>query len=309
MGQRLVTVVVPTYGRPMQIRACLTALASQTLRDAWEVVVVDDGSPQPVEGFLSDSFAAQLDLRIVRQDNLGPSAARNRGVDESRGTFIAFTDDDCCPQPDWLERLASAAAARPEALIGGTTTNGLPGKLFSSASQLIIDLVYEHFNANPDRCHFFASNNMMCSRRRFLELGGFDESFRRAGAEDRDFCDRWRTKGWPLVWQPSARVEHRHLQTVGKFLSLHFRYGRGAYIYQSKRRLMRSSTMRQDLHFHRTLVRRIRGRLPSHDAAAYGYRLYAALLAWQVANAAGFATEAAASAAARLLHRWRGSVR
>ena len=297
MSGAIATVVVPTFGRPRQVQACLDALAGQSLREPWEVVVVDDGSPEPIAG-LADTFSGRLGLRVIRQDNAGPAAARNRGVGEARGEFVAFTDDDCLPHREWLATLVAAARERPGAMVGGTTVNGLPGELFASTSQLIVDLVYEHFNADPENAYFFASNNVLCPRERFLAMGGFDRTFPRAGAEDRDFCDRWRSAGWPLVWRPAARVEHRHSQTFRKFVDLHYRYGRGAHVYQAKRRERRSGTMRDDLGFHRSLPSRVRrltttGKTPNRGATI------AALLVWQAANAAGFATEAVISATHR----------
>ncbi|MEI8319890.1 MAG: glycosyltransferase family A protein, partial [Planctomycetia bacterium] len=86
----IVTVVVPTYRRPQQLRRCLEALAAQTFPEPWEVVVVDDGSPQPFSA--ADMPATdRLALRVIRQENAGPAAARNRGVREARGEFVAFT--------------------------------------------------------------------------------------------------------------------------------------------------------------------------------------------------------------------------
>lgn len=275
------------------MRACLAALAAQTLREPWEVIVVDDGSPEPLE-VGQDACGGSFALRVIRQENAGPSAARNRGAREARGEFLAFTDDDCRPEPAWLETLVRAARARPGALVGGVTVNGLPAELFASTSQLIIDLVYEHFDADPGRAYFLASNNILCLRERFLAMNGFDNTFRRAGAEDRDFCDRWRMAGWPIVWLPAARVEHRHSQTLGRFLDLHFRYGRGAYQYQSIRRQRGSGTMREDLAFHKSLPGRVRRHLWAQARGWDAVTRLAALVAWQVANAAGFAFEALA---------------
>lgn len=294
MTRPVATVVVPTYRRPGQVECCLEALAAQTFREPWEVVVVDDGSPEPFTG-LADRFAGRLDLRVVRQENAGPAAARNRGVAEARGKLIAFTDDDCRPEPDWLATLVGAARERPDALVGGMTINGLPHELFASTSQLIVDLVYEHFNADPDNAYFFASNNMLCGRESFLEMGGFDATFPRAGAEDRDFCDRWRMAGWPLVWRPAARVEHSHSQSFGKFVHLHVRYGRGAYLYQAKRRGRGSGTMREDMGFHVGLPGRVRRRLSGMRSTWVGGKVVAALVLWQAANAGGFAAEALAA--------------
>jgi GT2 family glycosyltransferase len=291
MNPPVVTVIVPTYRRPRQLQACLEALAAQRLDEPWEVVVVDDGSPEPPDHRV-ESLVAARGWRLVRQANAGPSAARNRGVQEARGGFIAFTDDDCLPEPAWLETLLRAARERPSALVGGTTVNGLTGDFFASTSQLIVDLVYEHFNADPDDGYFLASNNILCSRERFLEIGGFDESFPRAGAEDRDFCDRWRMRGWPIVWRPEARVEHRHGQSFRQFVDLYIRYGRGAYRYQAIRKERGSGTMREDLGFHKTLPRRVWRHLKQQGGVGAGIATIAALGIWQVANAAGFVLEA-----------------
>lgn len=291
MSRIVVTVVVPTYRRPLQVRGCLEALAAQRLDEPWEVVVVDDGSPEPPDPRV-ESLVAARGWRLVRQANAGPSAARNRGVQEARGEFIAFTDDDCLPEPAWLETLLRAVRERPHALVGGTTVNGLTGDFFASTSQLIVDLVYEHFNADPDDGYFLASNNILCARHLFLEIGGFDESFPRAGAEDRDFCDRWRMRGWPIVWRPEARVEHRHGQSFRQFVDLYVRYGRGAYRYQSIRKERGSGTMREDLGFHTTLPRRVWRHLKRQGGVGAGIATVAALGMWQVANAAGFVLEA-----------------
>ncbi len=297
----VVTIVIPTFGRPLQLQACLAALAEQTLLEPWDVVVVDDGSPQSIEG-LGPAWAGRLDLRVIRQNNAGPAAARNRGVQEARGTWIAFTDDDCRPEAQWLDKLVRTARERPGALVGGTTLNGLDSELFASTSQMIVDLVYAHFNADPDNAYFFASNNIICPRKYFLSLGGFDRSFPRAGAEDRDFCDRWRIAGWPLIWCQGARVEHRHSQSLRKFIDLHIRYGRGAHLYQAKRTQRQSGTMQDDFGFHRTLFRRLRRHLAERNLhIPEKLSLVAAFGLWQVANAVGFFIEALSVVARRHL--------
>ena len=123
-GSISVSVVVPTYRRPRQLQACLEALAAQTMQEPWEVVVVDDGSPEPPVPSV-ESLVASRGWQLVRQPNAGPSAARNRGVREARGEFIAFTDDDCLPEPAWLNMLLQEARSRPHALVGGTTVNAV----------------------------------------------------------------------------------------------------------------------------------------------------------------------------------------
>ena len=131
MNAPLVSIVIPTYARPERLRDCLAALARQTMAaDTFEVVMVDDGSPQPVVP-PADTALNGPAIRVIRQLNAGPAAARNRGVQESRGELIALTDDDCLPTPTWLESLVAAHRQCPSALVGGITFNGLTDDLFA----------------------------------------------------------------------------------------------------------------------------------------------------------------------------------
>lgn len=288
----LVSVVIPTFARPRPLRNCLDALVRQTLPTTdYEVVVVDDGSPTPAEAVVAE-FSPRLAVRVVRQHNAGPAAARNRGAREASAPLVAFTDDDCRPRPEWLERMLAGQREHDGALVGGATVNGLPDEVFAATSQLIVDLVYEHFNADPDRAYFFASNNILCRRDRLLGLGGFDTSFPRAGAEDRDFCDRWRAAGQRLVWRPDALIDHFHGQSLRGFVDLHLRYGRGAHLYQAKRRARGTGTMREDLGFHRTLPRRVWRRLGRPPGYGRSVQIAGALVLWQIVNAAGFVAQA-----------------
>ena len=161
MRDLIVSVVIPTYARPQQLRCCLDALTRQTMaKHDFELVVVDDGSPEPLDEIVA-SFVSTLSIRLVRQKNAGPAMARNRGIREAAAALVAFTDDDCRPQPEWLERLVAGERAYPGALIGGSTVNGLVDDIFATTSQLIVDLVYEHFNDDPDNGYFLRAT--ICS--------------------------------------------------------------------------------------------------------------------------------------------------
>ncbi len=282
-----VSVIIPTRDRREALGACLEALARQTMGvGAFEVVVVDDGSEVPVvvEGM------GGMEVRVIRQENAGPGAARNRGVAEARGRLVAFTDDDCRPRPEWLAELVRAIeAGGGGVLAGGVTENGLPGIAGSMVSQLIIDLVYEHFNVDAEAARFFASNNVACEREAYLAVGGFDGRFRLA-SEDRDLCDRWLRSGRRLVRVDGARVVHGHAQTLMEFTRLHFRYGRGASLYRRMRAGRGEDGMGADLGFHRQLPGRVWRRLRGES---WGRVLLVAgwLVWWEVVNAAGFLWE------------------
>ena len=285
----LASVVIPTRNRPSALESCLDALAAQTLaRGSFEVIVVDDGSTHPIQ-LDPKKWAPNFELKYIRQQNTGPAGARNRGAAEARGEYLVFTDDDCLPTPTWLENLIATLRRYPEGLVGGTTLNGLRGNTFSETSQLVVEMVYEHFNRNPSDSYFFASNNIALRREHYLAVGGFDSDFGPTASEDRDFCDRWRMTGKPLVWQKIAVVEHRHSQSLTSFCSICFRYGQGAYFYALKRRLRGSGTMADDFGFHLRLPVRSLRKLTRYRLLART-RISANLVLWQAMNAIGFCT-------------------
>ena len=285
MIKPLCSVVIPTIGRHNSLVSCLAALSRQTFQ-SFEVIVVDDGAAKPV-CLDAAEWADKFTLIVVRQVNAGPAAARNRGAQVACGEIVAFTDDDCLPEPAWLETLVAAVREDPDALCGTVTFNGLENDVWAATSQLIIDLVYAHFNARPNEAYFLASNNIACRRETYLELGGFDPIFLKAGAEDRDFCDRWRMSLRPLLLITRPLLQHRHRQTLRKFIDIHYRYGRGAFLYQSMRRLRDSGTMKEDLVFHRSLPLLLRQQLRGHPFTRRAH-LVLGIVLWQLANAAGF---------------------
>lgn len=230
------SIVVPTYNRPQQLRGCLEALARIDYpRDRYQVVVVDDGSVQPLDTVV-DPFQAELEVVLHRQKNAGPAAARNAGAQLAKGDYIAFTDDDCMPATDWLHQFAIALDAHPDAMIGGHTINALPHNLYSSASQALIDYIYEYYGSSNAGV-FFASNNIAMSRSHFLEIGGFDVSFPLAAAEDRELCDRWQQSGYPMHYASEATIQHAHALSLRSFWRQHFGYGRGAFCFHKARAL------------------------------------------------------------------------
>ncbi len=222
------TVIVPTRDRHEQLAVCLRALADLRYpKDKFEVVVVNDGSREPVESIVLP-FQMALPLTLLNQDGAGPATARNHAADVARGRFLAFTDDDCAPAPDWLENIASVLAGNPGTIVGGKTVNALEDNPFAEASEMLVSYLYGHFNHNPGRPWFLATCNFSLAAATFRAVGGFDSSYPAAAAEDRDICDRLRLHGCEMTYAPEALVYHRHALTFSSFWRQHFGYGRGA---------------------------------------------------------------------------------
>ncbi len=231
----LFSVVVATYNRPVSLERCLRSLAQLDYpREALEVVVVDDGGDTPLDSIV-ESVSDRLDVELVTQPQSGPATARNTGVAKSSGTYVAFTDDDCIPAPDWLAKLAARLTAEPNLLVGGLTINSLTRNPYATASQTLIGYLYSYYNAPPEQASFLTSNNMAFARRRFDEVGRFDTSIPRPAAEDRELCDRWLYNGLPMLYAPEAIVYHYHDLTPRRFWRQQFGYGRGAYYFHLTR--------------------------------------------------------------------------
>jgi GT2 family glycosyltransferase len=276
------SVIIPTYERHAQLAACLRALARMDYPlERFEVVVVDDGSVNSPRNIL-DQFRESLDLELLEQKNTGPASARNSGARRARGEFLAFTDDDCEPDANWLRALASSFAKSPDRIIGGRTINALPDNLYAETSQAIIEVVYGHFNADPDDARFFASNNFAVSTERFRSMKGFDESF--ITSEDREICARWRSRGLRLSYAPEAIVYHAHDLTLRTLWRQHFGYGRGARRFHSALAAREGGRFKPDAGFYMKLLRSS----ASHARKARAAQLTALMLWSQVANAAGF---------------------
>jgi hypothetical protein len=109
-----VSFVVPLFDKAAYIERALRSALAQT-RPAREIVVVDDGSRDDGPATVERLAATHPTIRLIRQSNAGPSAARNRAIAEAHGAWVAFLDADDMVLPRYLERASSLAAANPSA--------------------------------------------------------------------------------------------------------------------------------------------------------------------------------------------------
>jgi hypothetical protein len=95
-----------------------------------------------------------------------------------------------------------------------------------------------------------------------------------------------------LVWCKDAQIEHRHSQTLKKFLRLHYRYGQGAYSYHRKRKERRSGNMKKDLVFHSSMIALLWPKLGRPMGYGRSLGILVGFVLWQFANACGFFAQA-----------------
>jgi glycosyltransferase involved in cell wall biosynthesis len=286
------SVIIPTRRRPERLAACLESLARQDYpREHFEVIVVDDGSKESPKNIIA-AFCDRIAVSLITQAHAGPATARNTGAARAKGKYLAFTDDDCAPAADWLRVLADTFAGTPDCAVGGWTVNALVENSYSTASQMLIDYLYTYYNAAPHKASFFTSNNLALPTARFHALGGFDTTFPRAAAEDRDLCDRLQNQGNLMIYAPQAVVYHWHSLTIHSFWRQHFAYGCGAFqFHQARAKRCQEGIELERLGFYLNLLRYPFLQKP----AAQAIRLAALMVVSQSANTAGFIWESTSS--------------
>jgi len=215
----MISVIVPAYDAEETVGLCLDALASQTVcRDAYEIIVVDDGS---TDGTLS--VAAGHDVVVLHQAHAGPAVGRNLGAGEARGDLLLFTDADCVPAPDWIEQLAGAFAD-PQVV-------GAKGAYRTHQKALVarfVQLEYEERYARMlplPQIDFVDTYSAAYRRDVFLENGGFDARFPTASVEDQELSFRLAAQGYRLVFVPEAVAYHTHDCRLGEYWRRKFNIG------------------------------------------------------------------------------------
>src|SRR4051812_15490915 len=190
-----VSVVVPSHERVTRLRWLLNALEEQTLpRDRWELVVVHDSTDGTEELLQTHPLGREGLLRTVRLEPGTGTASRQRnaGWRETSAPLVAFIDDDCRPEPVWLEQLLAAGLDNPGAIVqGATKPDPYEAGIMDGAPRARWIVV------GPPGPHA-QSCNILCPRAALEAVGGFDESIRTAG-EDLDLAARVRSLGADYV--------------------------------------------------------------------------------------------------------------
>lgn len=212
------TVAVCTWNRAALLEGALAAMCDVRVPAgwAWEVLVVDNGSTDDTAE-TARAFADRLPLRLVSEPRRGTSHARNRAIDEARGEWVVFTDDDARVDAGWLVAFAAAVQRNPRAAaIGGRIVAGFPtppDPLLAAAFPMLATgfcgLDYGVDEAPTERPMFTAN---LAFRRDALASLRFNPALGHGSSliagEDADLLQRVRQAGGTAMWCPTMRVSH-----------------------------------------------------------------------------------------------------
>jgi glycosyltransferase involved in cell wall biosynthesis len=199
-----VSVIIPAFNHAEFIASAVESCLAQTL-SPWEVIVIDDGSEDGTRDVLNQ-FGSRI--RYIRQERAGVSAARNRGIEESTGEFIAFLDADDIWVPERLER--QVEEFKKDGLIG-LVHSGL-SSFNSETSEQLSEITEGLSGWIADELLLWkdpsiaAPGSIMTKRSVIMETGGFDPEIK--VGEDWDFCYRIARK-YKVAFVPLPLLKYR----------------------------------------------------------------------------------------------------
>ncbi len=190
-----ISIIVPTYNQRESLRALIIALQKQSYQN-FELVLVDNGPDrrnfEHVNQVLKDlSYTAKV---IQTTKNIGPGGGRNLGVKHAQYPILAFTDDDCIPDMNWVESISNAFDKKDVEIIFGKVYSAIPSNR-------------PYIHAFDLSGKVFGSGNCAISKDLFIKVGGFD-TFLNTWAEDFEFGKRLEIQGNNPVYIESMLIDH-----------------------------------------------------------------------------------------------------
>lgn len=221
-----VSVVVPIYNGEGDLPDLIECLRSQTYPpDKVEYVLVDNNSRDRTSAIINTAAKFNpITIRHLTENQIQSSyAARNKGIHNSKGEIIAFTDADCRPESDWLENLVKPFV-NPEIGLSAGEILALPGKtILEQHADRQNTLSQKHTLSHPF-CAYGQTANLAVRKQVLAEVGLFRPYLTSGG--DADLCWRiLRQTSYKLYFAESAIVRHRHRSTIKQLQSQWYRYG------------------------------------------------------------------------------------
>lgn len=193
-----ISIVMATYNRSELLIKQLKAFQKQTIDPSrFQIVVVNDGSSDNTMQILHEWQFILPNLKVINQLNGGPAKARNTGVEKANSEIIAFTDDDCIVDGDWLEQILKTFKNDRELQV-------LHGETYSNNKEIT---PFTHQIQNHKWNHIIPTCNAAYKKEILLEIGGFDTNYPFPHNEDTDLA--WKIhEHTQVLFEKSVRVYH-----------------------------------------------------------------------------------------------------
>lgn len=213
------SIIIPAYDAANTIGECLNAVGKVVQeRGDCEAIVINDGSTDGTAEIVQMYTFA----RLISQRNAGPSGARNRGVQEARGEIVIFLDSDCVPTENWFTEMVKPFEERADVA-------GIKGAYLTRQKELAaryIQLEYEEKYRFLRQHEFidYVDTYSVAFRRMFLGNVAFDPRYSVASTEDADLSFGLAARGARLVFNPEAKVYHKHPSSFMHYFKKKWRF-------------------------------------------------------------------------------------
>jgi GT2 family glycosyltransferase len=222
----VVSVIVPSYGKPEYTLRCLASIAAHPPAAAIEVIVVDDATPDDSTVCLAAVPGIRL---IINPSNLGYLRSCNAAARIAQGEFLLLLNNDTQVLPDWLDPLLLPFRSRGDVGAVGSKLLYPDGRLQEAGCIVWDDGSGWNFGRldSPERpaynylreVDYCSAASLLVPRALFNAMGGFDERYAPAYCEDSDLAFRLRERGYKVLYQPRSRIVHHEGISYGRSLT------------------------------------------------------------------------------------------
>jgi len=209
----MISIIIPSHNSEKTIRDSIVSLLKQNYKGRYEIIVVDSSKDKTAD------IVSQYPVILIKQKPKGPAAARNLGVNKSKGSIIVFIDSDCIAPKNWLKNLLKPLSNKKVVAVAGTYRTKNKESLIARFVGYEIEQRHEKMKKFKN-IDFVATYNCAYRKKIFINLGGFNEKLTQA--EDADLSFRTAEKSFKIRYQPSAYVYHYHPDSLTKYLKQKF---------------------------------------------------------------------------------------
>ncbi len=238
MSAPYITVIIPTFNRADKLQLCLESLQNQSLQEeAYEVIVVDDGSTDSTPELLKKWSEEWPRLRCIHQKNAGQGNARNKAIKEARGQIILFIGDDIYASHNFLLEHAHFHQDNPEetaACLGLTEWYGEVTPFMEWLTHGGPQFAYHHLKPGMAASFWYFYTSNLSIKNTFLGAQPFDPDFKAYGWEDIELGYRLEKQGLKLIYTPQALAHHDHFTEESSLKKRMRGVGKTAVLFQKK---------------------------------------------------------------------------
>ena len=232
--KKFVSVIIPHLNDSDRLGLCLKSLNDQSYdKSFYEVIVIDNDSSEFHWKKLL-KLKSLYKIILLKEQKSGSYAARNKGLQQAKGSIIAFTDSDCIPYPNWIEMgVHNLKILNYYGVVGGKIELTYKNKAHLNAVEQYEMIFAFNQERYISKLNYSATANLFTSKSILSDVGIFDDSFTSAG--DREWGNKVVTKGYQIIYGKNVIVKHNARHTLRDLIKKRLRIIGGEYHYYKKK--------------------------------------------------------------------------